>query len=259
MFVDKSGTYLIVEGDELFIGEETEKTFSNFYYSQIKSVDDVNLDYFQSGQQFLNTTKSKRTLDYCGEAMKNFAQSKIASTQYSTIYDLNTLKIRVYLFHDYSQFIEIDLKKELKRGSHRTMIAELFPKNSVGYQHYLKYNNPENPTLFIEEIIGNAQISEEEYNAMGFSNIINEIGYEWLNDKKNTKGAIRVFEFGIKLIPNNFNLYDSLGEAYFENNDWNSAIKNYAKSLVFNPNNENAIEMISKTNKKKQETSSEEQ
>lgn len=259
VFVDKSGTYLIVEGDKLFLGKESEKSFSNFYYSQIKSINEVNLDYFQNGQQFLNTTKSKRTLDYCGETMKNFAQSsKIASTQYSTIYDLNTLKIRIYLFHDYSQFIEIDLKEELKRGNHRTMIAELFPKSSVGYQHYLKYNNSENPTLFIQEIIGNAQISEEEYNTMGFGNIINEIGYEWLNDKNNPIGAIRVFEYGIKLMPNNSNLYDSLGEAYFKNNDWSSAIMNYAKSLELNPNNENAIEMIIKTNKKKQETSSEE-
>ena len=35
VFVDKSGTYLIVEGELLITGDESEKSFSNFYYSQI--------------------------------------------------------------------------------------------------------------------------------------------------------------------------------------------------------------------------------
>lgn len=248
VFVDRSGTYLIVEGDEMMLGEESEKTFSNFYYSQIKSLDEVNLDYFKKGQNFIDTTKSKFSLDYCGEAMKNFSSSKISATQYTTIYDLNSLKIRVYLFHDYSQYIEIDLKDELKKGDHRTMIADLFPEKSIGRQHYMKYNNPENPTLFIEEMIGDAQISEDEYLAMGFTNIIRPIGYEWLNDKKDPNGAIKVFEYGISLMPNNSTLYDGLGEAYFQNGDWGSAIRHYAKSLTLDPNNENALKMIAEAN-----------
>ena len=32
VYIDRSGTYLIIEGDEMIIGEESEKTFSNFYY-----------------------------------------------------------------------------------------------------------------------------------------------------------------------------------------------------------------------------------
>lgn len=254
VFVDKSGTYLIVEGDELFIGEESQKTFSNFYYSQIKSLEEVNLDYFQNGQQFLATTKNKLTKDYCGEVMKNFAQSKVASTQYTTIYDLNKLTIRVYLFHDYSQFIKIDLKKELQKDNHSMMISELFPKNSIGYQHYLKFNDPENPTLFIEEIIGEAQVSEDDFNSMGFDNIIIKIGDEWLYDQKNYNAAINVFNYGIKLMPNNSNLYESLGEAYFKNKNWNKAIKNYAKSLTLNTENENAIKMILKISKIRSES-----
>ncbi|MEM0934239.1 MAG: hypothetical protein AAGJ12_17325, partial [Bacteroidota bacterium] len=51
---------------------------------------------------------------------------------------------------------------------------------------------------------------------------------------------------GISLMPNDYDLYDSLGEAYLENKDWNNSIKNYAKSLTLNPENENAIEAILK-------------
>ncbi|MCF6347674.1 MAG: tetratricopeptide repeat protein [Flavobacteriaceae bacterium] len=249
VFVDESGTYLIIEGDEMFLGNEAEKTFSNFYYSQIQSLDDVNLPYFQKGQEFLKNTQQSMALDYCSEAMSNFAQFRIAPTQYTTIYDLEELTIRVHLFQDFSNYVEFDLKKELQKGNHRTMIADLFPKNSKGVKHYKKYNNPEHPTLLIEELLGDNVITEQEFLNQGFDNIINGLGYEWLNDIKNPKGAIKVFLYGVEIMPNHSNLHDSLGEAYFINKEWNNAIKNYAKSLSLNPENKNAIEMISKINR----------
>jgi tetratricopeptide (TPR) repeat protein len=254
VFVDKSGTYLIIEGDEIFIGEEAEKTFSNFYYSQIESVDNVNLDYYQNGRNFINSSNGQATLDYCGEAMSKFAQAKtkLSATQYSTIYDLEKLVIRVYLFNDHSEFIEIDLKKELMKGNHKTMIPDLFSKKSIGYKHYLKYNNENHPTLFIEELIGNKKITEEDFNAMGFAAILNSIGYEWLFDQNNANAAIKVFQYGTTLMPNNPNLFDSLGEAYFINKDWNNALINYAKSLALNPENINAITRISKIHELKE-------
>lgn len=248
VFVDKSGTYLIVEGDEMFVGDEAEKTFSNFYYSQIQSLDDVNLPYFQKGQHFINTTKQVQSLEYCSEAMSNFAQFRTAPTQYTTIYDLEDLTIRVHLFQDFSNYVELDLKKEFRKDDHRTMIADLFPENSKGVKHYKKYNNPEHPTLLLEELLGDDEVTEQELLSQGFDNIINALGYEWLTQIKNPKGAIKVFKYGLTLMPNHANLYDSLGEAYLENEEWNNAIINYAKSLVLDPQNENAIEMISKIN-----------
>ncbi|WP_222439154.1 linear amide C-N hydrolase [Echinicola salinicaeni] len=253
VFVDKSGTYLIIEGDKMFLGDEDEKTFSNFYYSQINSLEDVMLPYFQKGRNFIETTEKAGSLDYCGKAMENFAQNgRIAPTQYTTIYDLNTLKIRVHLFHDYSDYIELDLISELQKGNHRKMIAELFPENSKGYIHYKKYNNPEHPTLLLEELIGNNEITEQEFLNQGFNNIINDLGYEWLNQIKNPEGAIKVFKYGLTLMPNNANLYDSLGEAYFVSKEWDDAIVSYAKSLVLDPQNKNAIKMIAKVNKQRE-------
>lgn len=253
VFVDKSGTYLIVEGDEMLVGDETEKTFSNFYYSQIETLDDVNLPYFQKGQEFINSTQQSQTLDYCSQAMSNFAQFRIAPTQYTTIYDLEKLTIRVHLFQDFSNYIELDLKKELRKGKHRTMIADLFPDDSKGVEHYKKYNNPKHPTLLLEEILGDNVVTEQELVNQGFNNIINQLGYEWLNDIKNIEGAIKVFKYGLKLMPNNANLYDSLGEAYFVNKEWDNAIINYAKSLSLNPHNKNAIEMIVKVQEKREQ------
>jgi hypothetical protein len=251
VFVDKSGTYLIIEGDEMFIGDEAEKTFSNFYYSQIQSVEDVGLPYFRKGQDFLTNTQQQPTLDYCSEAMSNFAQFNIAPTQYTTIYDLDQLTIRVHLFQDFSNYIELDLNTELKKGNHRTMIVDLFPANSKGIEHYKKYNNPEHPTLLLEELIGDQVVTEQELVDQGFNTIINQLGYEWLDEIKNTDGAIRVFKYGLQLMPNNAALYGNLGEAYFVNKEWDNAIINYGKSLSLDPHNTHAIDMIVKAQEKR--------
>jgi tetratricopeptide (TPR) repeat protein len=45
------------------------------------------------------------------------------------------------------------------------------------------------------------------------------------------------------------NPYDSLGEAYFINKEYELAIKNYKISLELNPKNTAAIEMIDKIEK----------
>jgi len=250
VFVDKTGEYLIVEGDEMIVGNESEKSFSNFYYSQTKDLNEVDKTYFQNGLKFLNTSNRKATLDYCGEAMSHFAQKKsINATQYSTIYDLNTLKIRVYLFHDYSEFIELDLADELKKGNHQTMIADLFSKESIGRKYYLAFNNVDDPTLIFKEILGTENISEEELNKIDFADDVNIIGYEWLKEMQNPEVAIKIFQYAVKLMPNNADLFDSLGEAYFENKDYKNSILNYKKSLKLDPNNDNAKKYISEINK----------
>jgi tetratricopeptide (TPR) repeat protein len=248
VFVDASGTYLIVEGDELITGNESEKSFSNFYYSQIKSLKEVDIPRFQIGQDFLNTTEGKASLDYCSDVMNNMktVSSDIFSTQFSTIYDLSSLKIRVYLYTDFTQYVEIDLKKELKKGNHKTMMIDLFSKKSLAHTFYAKYNNAENPVLFLQEKMNPEQYSEKELANMSFSWIINIIGYEWLKNQQKPEVAIKVFKYGISLMPNDFDLYDSLGEAYLIKEDWNNSIKNYAKSLTLNPKNDNAVKNLLK-------------
>ncbi|WP_205961024.1 tetratricopeptide repeat protein [Psychroserpens sp. NJDZ02] len=64
--------------------------------------------------------------------------------------------------------------------------------------------------------------------------------------KKEYRDSIKVFQYGISLMPNDYDLYDSLGEAYLEKKDWNNSIKNYAKSLTLNPENKNAIKKLLK-------------
>ncbi|WP_413511876.1 hypothetical protein [Myroides odoratus] len=132
------------------------------------------------------------------------------------IYDLNALKIRVYLFNDFAQSVEIDLMQELQKGNHKTMIADLFPKESLGYKHYVKYNDAEYPTLAIEELISKQKYTESNLEQMDVGGDIVSLGYEWLKNKKNPKTASKFFCYGITLLPKNVDLSDSLGKSYIE-------------------------------------------
>ena len=50
----------------------------------------------------------------------------------------------------------------------------------------------------------------------------------------------------VELYPESFNVYDSLGEAYMNNNQMELSIKNYEKSIELNPQNIGGIEMLKK-------------
>ena len=72
---------------------------------------------------------------------------------------------------------------------------------------------------------------------------LNSMGYQLLNAKK-TKDAIKIFKLNVKMFPNAFNPYDSLGEAYFVNKEYKKSLKNYKKSFELNVKNDNAEAMI---------------
>ena len=244
VFVDKSGTYLIIEGDEMIIGDEPEKSFSNFYYSDIKSLSEVNLQYFQNGQQFINSTASSGNFDYCSTAMASFSQSSIASTQYTTIYDLNALKVRVHFFHDFESFVEIDLLAELKKGKQKKMIASLFPKESRGYKYYLRFNNPEHPTALMEEFLSDKGASEQDLISGGIDNVFQMIGYEWLEEIKNANGAVKVFTYGVELMPSSAKMHEGLADSYFELDELALALSSYKKAYAIDPESETSAAQI---------------
>ncbi|MGB6687818.1 MAG: tetratricopeptide repeat protein [Terracidiphilus sp.] len=52
-------------------------------------------------------------------------------------------------------------------------------------------------------------------------------------------GAIEIFKLNVDQFPQEWNVYDSLGEAYLKLGSKADAIKNYKRSLELNPNNDN--------------------
>ncbi|TPN84039.1 serine hydrolase [Aquimarina algicola] len=79
-------------------------------------------------------------------------------------------------------------------------------------------------------------------------NELNALGYDLLSSKKMNE-SIKIFKLAVSEFPDNANLYDSLGEAYYTNKQYDLALLNYKKSLTLNPKNTNAEKMMEKIKK----------
>jgi CubicO group peptidase (beta-lactamase class C family) len=72
---------------------------------------------------------------------------------------------------------------------------------------------------------------------------IHGIGYV-CQQRSEKESALEVFKYSITLFPKNFNLLDSLGEAYLALGDKNNAVKYYKEALEINPELESAIKAL---------------
>ena len=68
---------------------------------------------------------------------------------------------------------------------------------------------------------------------------MNSLGYAYLN-RKQVAEAIALFSVNVEAFPGSFNVYDSLGEALMADHQYDLAVRNYARSVELNPDNENA-------------------
>lgn len=80
------------------------------------------------------------------------------------------------------------------------------------------------------------------------TNYLNKVGYDLLASKKVQK-AIEVLKFAVSEAPNDANLYDSLGDAYFIAKEYSKSRENYKKSLELNPKNNGAKKRLMKIDK----------
>ena len=94
------------------------------------------------------------------------------------------------------------------------------------------------------------QLKKDNFDVYNFENQneLNNVGYALLSKNK-VKDAIKVFTLLVSEFPKYPNPYDSLGEAYFINKEYDLAIKNYKISFELNPKNTSANEMVDKIEK----------
>ena len=74
---------------------------------------------------------------------------------------------------------------------------------------------------------------------------INTLGYLYLFAGK-LDAALSIFELNVRMNPESWNVYDSLGEGCLAAGKFDCARKQYQKSLALNPDNENGKKMLSK-------------
>ena len=77
---------------------------------------------------------------------------------------------------------------------------------------------------------------------------LNTLGYQFLRNKK-IEEAKELFNINIALHPKSSNVYDSMGDAFFEEKDTLNAIKFYKKALAINPENRSSKSRLNKLTK----------
>jgi tetratricopeptide (TPR) repeat protein len=123
-------------------------------------------------------------------------------------------------------------------------------RDKIEYQHPIMQEDEKIPYEWLAE--GNYNqalmafrqlLSENRSDPDIQESLINRIGYQLLEQNEMDK-AIDMFRINVALYPKSFNTYDSLGEAYLKSGNMDLALKNYAKSLELNPDNETAKKVL---------------
>lgn len=121
---------------------------------------------------------------------------------------------------------------------------ERYPKKNVYF--HIRNEIIENTDKGIE-FYKNSKLEKSNEFDFEDSTMLNKIGYELLGDDQ-TENAIKVFKLLVSEFPNEGNPYDSLGEAYFINEQYDLSLEHYKKALELNPANGNAENMIQELN-----------
>lgn len=96
-----------------------------------------------------------------------------------------------------------------------------------------------------ENAVKEYQSIKKKYPYVNFENVLNSIGYHFMN-KKELEKAITVFKLNTEESPKSANAFDSLAEGYYNNKQYLLSKKYYQKSLSLNPSNTNAKVMLTK-------------
>jgi tetratricopeptide (TPR) repeat protein len=246
LFIDKTGKYLVVEGDSLITGNNQSYVLSNFYPSQIKEENEIGLPFYHKGKKLLDSKKDT-TISFCSSVMDVMHQERNwgAGTMYTTIYDLKDGTIFLYFFRDYTHVVKFNLNQELKKMDYSLVIPDLFPENKRG-QDFLNNYNAINSSLDLyksEDILSDSIryknvtsiLFKKDIKLISiFANKINEIGNLWM-EKNNYNEAISVFKISVQISPDSWVTYSTLADAYLKNKQENLALINYEKSIELNP------------------------
>jgi tetratricopeptide (TPR) repeat protein len=258
MFVDSTGDAVIIEGDEYIRKQGDFQIVTNFYQSLVKDGEDTGCVRYNN--LLAQLPEMEVTVDNFALALASVHSEGKYPTQYSNIFDPNKLEMYLYHFHDYTNFVTFDLRSEMEKGFHVIEMSEIFPE-LYAYEAFKKSQsgtmakeleriiNSEGLKAALEKYSELKENKKTEYKYPIDEFDMNDLGYMYLSEGKIDE-AIAIFKLNVQNFPENWNCYDSLGEAYMNAGKDELAIKNYERSIELNPQNEAGTEMLKKIKNK---------
>jgi tetratricopeptide (TPR) repeat protein len=136
-------------------------------------------------------------------------------------------KARAYTLHDDEQAAALDIAQAPLIEFNRLVNQQGCIQISQVYDDFLKSH----PSFTLDEL---------SLNQRGYARIY----------AGNFTDAIAIFKLNVRLHPDSWNVYDSLGEAYAKNGQKRLAIENYQKSIQLDPSNTNGINHLKELQEK---------
>lgn len=100
-------------------------------------------------------------------------------------------------------------------------------------------------------ILADKLIQDGKYADEALEKAINKYGYIFMRTQGGAEKALELFKLNVKLFPESYRAFDSLGEGYMNAGDHELAIMHYSKSLALNPSNENARRVLDRLQQQK--------
>lgn len=150
MFIDSSGSSIIVEGDKIVESEEEFQIGTNFYQSKYLELDYLPCYRYKTAAKMIE-----------GEEItfKNFTRILKATNErslYSVIYNITKGEIYLYNYHNFKNFKTLRLEDELAKGAYVKDLITLFPGDPRAEQFVKRYN-ADKPRI--------AQIDHQEFDS----------------------------------------------------------------------------------------------
>jgi len=126
---DATGASMIVEGDDILQGEGSYQVLTNFYQSH-PELGGYPCWRYETAVDMLENSEEISTY-LCGSVLSATHQEGRYPTQYSTVYDLGSRTIHLFYYHNFEEFISINVPEELQKGIRTYDIGSLFSKIEI--------------------------------------------------------------------------------------------------------------------------------
>jgi len=121
---DALGTSMIAEGDSFLMKQLDYQVLTNFYQSE-PDLGGYPCWRYETANELLAGCDSL-TPYYIGKVLASTCQDGNYPTQYSNIYDLKNRRVYLFYYHNFKEFLVIDLLEEIEKGDQTYKISSLF-------------------------------------------------------------------------------------------------------------------------------------
>jgi Domain of unknown function (DUF3471) len=135
MFADAAGGSVVIEPAAILRKQGRYQVQTNFHQSL--PVPEYECARFRIASTMLKEAGERISVNLFRRILAATHEEQTYPTVYSNVYDLKRRVMYLYHFHDYENFVRIDLRAELRKGEHAVSIRSLFPATnaSSGYLH----------------------------------------------------------------------------------------------------------------------------